>query len=57
MIPFRIEIGVGLFSGNSTYVENLQCTSPTRFGVLLAQGNQLLGQALGLFGLGPCRGD
>lgn len=40
-----------------TYIENLQSTSPTSLRVLLAQGNQLVGQPLGLLGLVPCRCD
>lgn len=41
----------------ASYIKRRQCAFPTGFGVLLAQGDQLLGQSLRLLGLGPCGCD
>lgn len=43
--------------GAASYIKRRQCALPARFGVLLAQGDQLLGQSLRLLGLGPCGCD
>lgn len=40
----------------ATYVEDGESLSLASIGVLLAQGDQLLGQTLGFLGLGPCCG-
>jgi hypothetical protein len=40
----------------ATYVEDRESLSLAGVGVLLAQGDQLLGQTLGLLCLGPCCG-
>jgi hypothetical protein len=40
----------------ATYVKDGQSLSLAGIGVLLAQGDQLLGQTLGFLCLGPCRG-
>ena len=39
-----------------TYVKDGESLSLAGIGVLLAQGDQLLGQTLGFLGLGPCCG-
>ncbi len=43
--------------GGKTDVEDLGCAATAGFGVFLAHGDELLGEALGFFGFGPGGGD
>lgn len=43
--------------GGETNVEDLSCAATAGFGVLLAHGDEFLGEALGFFGFGPGGGD